>query len=104
MLANNTLPQFLYIYVPNMHTGTVRGTIASADRPAAGSGRRCGAWHDRAAHHEQLGLLQIQRATARAARIFFTVDDAQSTLDHIHEHRTPLVVISPYAKVTRTAP
>ncbi len=30
--------------------------------------------------------------------IIFSVDDAQSTLDHIHQHRTPLVVISPYAK------
>ena len=30
--------------------------------------------------------------------IFVTWDDAQSTLDHIHPHRTPLLVISPYAK------
>ena len=27
-----------------------------------------------------------------------TFDDAQSTLDHIHPYRTPLIVVSPYAK------
>lgn len=27
-----------------------------------------------------------------------TYDDAQSSLDHIHPHRTPLLVISPFAK------
>ncbi len=30
--------------------------------------------------------------------IFVTWDDAQSTLDHIHPHRTPVILISPYAK------
>jgi hypothetical protein len=32
------------------------------------------------------------------AAIFATYDDAQATLDHIHQHRTPLTVISPFAK------
>ena len=27
-----------------------------------------------------------------------TFDDAQSNLDHIHPHRTPLIVASPYAR------
>ena len=30
--------------------------------------------------------------------IFITYDDAQSSLDHIHQHRTPLIVVSPFAK------
>jgi len=30
--------------------------------------------------------------------IFMSPDDGQSTLDHIHPHRSPLVVVSPFAK------
>ena len=37
-------------------------------------------------------------ATGEGSVIFVTYDDAQGTLDHIHPHRTPLLVISPYAK------
>jgi hypothetical protein len=37
-------------------------------------------------------------ATGEGSAIFVTFDDAQSTLDHIHPHRTPLLVVSPYAK------
>ena len=36
--------------------------------------------------------------TGEGAAIFITYDDAQSSLDHIHPHRTPLIVVSPYAK------
>jgi hypothetical protein len=36
--------------------------------------------------------------TGEGSAIFVTYDDAQSTLDHIHPHRTPLIVVSPYAK------
>ena len=41
--------------------------------------------------------------TGEGSAIFMTFDDAQSSLDHIHPHRTPLVVISPYAKPAYTA-
>ena len=37
-------------------------------------------------------------ANGEGSAIFVTWDDAQSTLDHIHPHRAPLLVISPYAK------
>ncbi len=37
-------------------------------------------------------------ATGEGSAIFMTFDDAQSTLDHIHPYRTPLIVVSPYAK------
>src|SRR5262249_33004570 len=37
-------------------------------------------------------------ATGEGSAIFVTYDDAQSSLDHIHPHRTPLLVISPFAK------
>ncbi len=36
--------------------------------------------------------------TNTGTAIFMTYDDAQSSLDHIHPHRTPLIVISPFAK------
>jgi len=36
--------------------------------------------------------------TKTGVAIFMTYDDAQSSLDHIHPHRTPLIVISPFAK------
>ena len=36
--------------------------------------------------------------TGEGSAIFITEDDAQSSLDHIHPHRTPLTVVSPYAK------
>ena len=38
------------------------------------------------------------RKTGEGSAIFITWDDAQSSLDHIHPHRTPLLVVSPYAK------
>ena len=37
-------------------------------------------------------------ANNTGSAIFVTFDDAQSTRDHIHQHRTPLVVVSPFAK------
>jgi hypothetical protein len=33
-----------------------------------------------------------------SSAIFVTWDDAQSSLDYIHPHRTPLLAISPFAK------
>jgi len=38
------------------------------------------------------------KATETGSAIFLTEDDAQATLDHIHPHRTPLTVVSPFAK------
>jgi hypothetical protein len=37
-------------------------------------------------------------ATDTGMAIFMSPDDGQATLDHIHPHRSPLVVISPFAK------
>jgi hypothetical protein len=36
--------------------------------------------------------------TGTGAAIFIVPDDAQSSLDHIHPHRSPLVVVSPFAR------
>ena len=35
--------------------------------------------------------------SGEGSAIFITYDDAQSTLDHIHPHRPPMAVVSPYA-------
>src|SRR5205085_3594782 len=37
-------------------------------------------------------------ATGEGSAIFVTWDDSQSSKDHIHPHRTPMFVVSPYAK------
>ena len=37
-------------------------------------------------------------ADGTGSAIFFTYDDAQSGRDHLDPHRTPMIVISPYAK------
>jgi hypothetical protein len=97
MLANDTVPQFLYIYLPNDHTGQVVATNIPA--PTAPQQVEDG--------DVALGMV-VQRIMNSpvyydpkdntGAAIFITYDDAQATVDHIHPHRTPLIVISPFAK------
>jgi len=109
MAQAGTLPQFLYIYVPNDHTGSVQA-------PNKGSVIQTGSnqYGNSASNVQQvadgdvaIGMIvqhimnspvyySSQKNTGTA--IFMTYDDAQSTLDHIHPHRTPLIVVSPFAK------
>ena len=109
MVQNGTLPQFLYIYVPNDHTGSVQA-------PNKGSVIQSGSnqYGNSASNVQQvadgdvgIGMIvqHIMNSPAyynsqngTGAAIFMTYDDAQSTLDHIHPHRTPLIVVSPFAK------
>jgi hypothetical protein len=42
--------------------------------------------------------IYFDRESNTGAAVLITFDDAQSTLDHIHPHRTPVVVVSPFAK------
>ncbi len=49
-------------------------------------------------NHIMQSPIYYNPATGEGCAIFITEDDAQSTLDHIHPHRTPLTVVSPYAK------
>jgi len=99
MVRQGTLPQFLYIYQPNDHTGGVQA-------PNAGSFTNT-ALQEIADGDVALGMVvqhimespvYYDTATGEGSVIFVTWDDAQSSLDHIHPHRTPLIVISPYAK------
>src|SRR5262249_28859336 len=99
MVHAGTLPQFIYIYQPNDHTGGVQapnaamvGTsplqqIADAD---VGLGM--------VVNHIMKSSVYYDSGTGEGSAIFITFDDAQSSLDHIHPHRTPLVVVSPFAK------
>ncbi|MBZ5664113.1 MAG: hypothetical protein LAO30_05865 [Acidobacteriia bacterium] len=100
MVNAGTLPQFLYIYQPNDHTGGVQA-------PNAGSVVTNGPLQEVGDGDVGLGMVvqhimkspiyyNAQKNTGAA--IFMTYDDAQSSLDHIHPHRTPMIVISPFAK------
>lgn len=100
MVNAGTLPQFLYIYQPNDHTGGVQA-------PNAGSVVTNGPLQEVGDGDVGLGMvvqhimkspIYYNAAKNTGAAIFMTYDDAQSSLDHIHPHRTPLLVISPFAK------
>ncbi len=97
MLANGTLPQFFYIYQPNDHTGNIVAKNVADRTPSmqvADGDVALGMVVD----HIMRSPVYYDPKTGEGSAIFITFDDAQSTLDHIHPHRTPLVVVSPYAK------
>jgi len=100
MVTTGTLPKFLFIYQPNDHTGGVQA-------PNAGAVVTNGPLQQIGDGDVGLGMVvqHIMKSPAyydantnTGTAIFMTYDDAQSSLDHIHPHRTPLIVISPFAK------
>jgi YVTN family beta-propeller protein len=99
MVQGDTLPQFVYVYQPNDHTG---GLQAPNKNDVGGSATQQVADGDVAlgmvVQHIMQSKAYYDPATGDGSAIFITYDDAQSTLDHIHPHRTPLVVVSPYSK------
>lgn len=109
MVASNTLPQFLYIYQPNDHTGGLNATNANIATNTAGQEVADGdVGLGMVVDHILKSSVYYNPATPTSAEngsaIFITWDDAQSTLDHIHPHRTPLIVVSPFAKPGYVAP
>ena len=96
MLARGILPQLLYIYQPNDHTGPTQApnTSSSPLQEVADGDVALGM----VIEHIMRSKIYYNPQTHEGSAIFLTYDDAQSTLDHIHPHRTPLVVVSPYAK------
>ena len=97
MLAAGTLPQFLYILQPNDHMGYVVAKNLAERVPAmqvADGDVALGM----VIEHIMRSPVYYDPKTGEGSAIFVTWDDAQSTLDHIHPHRTPLLVVSPYAK------
>src|SRR5438128_2853488 len=104
MVQRDTLPQFIYIYQPNDHTGGAQAPNAasvgmSPFQQIADGDVALGM----VVRHIMQSSVYYNRATGEGSAIFVTYDDAQSSVDHIHPHRTPLVVISPYAKPGYTA-
>ncbi|HVO78915.1 MAG TPA: bifunctional YncE family protein/alkaline phosphatase family protein [Candidatus Bathyarchaeia archaeon] len=109
MVQNGTLPQFLYIYVPNDHTGGVQApnkgsVIQSGNNQYGNSASNVQQVADgdvaigMIVQHIMNSPVYYNSQKNTGAAIFMTYDDAQSTLDHIHPHRTPLIVVSPFAK------
>ena len=101
MAAAGTLPQFLYIYQPNDHTGPAATTNISITGLNP-SGAELIADGDTAlgmvVKHIMGTSTYYNSADGTGSAIFVTYDDAQSGRDHLDPHRTPLLVISPYAK------
>ncbi|HEY3414011.1 MAG TPA: bifunctional YncE family protein/alkaline phosphatase family protein [Armatimonadota bacterium] len=99
MVANNTLPKFVHIYQPNDHTG---GLQAPNKSEVGGAPLQQVADGDvglgMVVEHIMRSPAYYNAATGKGSAIFVSYDDAQGCLDHIHPHRTPLLVISPYAK------
>jgi hypothetical protein len=106
-----TVPQFLFIYQPNDHTGGIQAPNAGAvvqtictQFPPSNS---CSPLQQIGDGDTALGMVvqhimkspvYYNSSTNTGAAIFISYDDAQSSLDHVHPHRTPLVVVSPFAK------
>jgi hypothetical protein len=99
MVAAGTVPQFLYIYQPNDHTGRAQ---APNTTEVGGTPAQQVADGDVAlgmvVNHIMQSPIYYDEKTGEGSAIFVTWDDAQATVDHIHPHRTPLVVIGPYVK------
>ena len=99
MVASNTLPQFVYIYQPNDHTGGVQApnanTVGSSPIQQVADGDTA---LGMVVSHIMNSPVYYNPTTGVGSAIFMTYDDAQSSLDHIHPHRSVAIVISPYAK------
>ncbi len=83
----DTIPQYTYVWLPADHGGAGRNIPALPEEVADGD-RALGMIVDYLTH------LPSWSSTA----IFITPDDAQSTRDHINEHRSYAIAVSPFAK------
>lgn len=99
MVDLGTLPQFLYVYLPNDHTGGVTApnaaTVGSSPLQQIADGDVA---LGMVVNHIMNSPVYYDAASDTGTAIFVTWDDAQSSLDHIHPHRTPMVAIGPYVK------
>ena len=99
MVTAGTLPQYIFLYQPNDHTGSVQapnsalitnGPLQQIADGDVGLGT--------VVQHIMNSPVYYDSVKNTGSAIFVSYDDAQSSLDHIHPHRTPVVVISPFAK------
>jgi YVTN family beta-propeller protein len=101
MVQAGTLPTFLYIYEPNDHTGGVQAPNAGSVLDSATAVQQVADGDvglGMVVNHLLNSSIYYDPSTNTGAAIFITFDDAQSSLDHIHPHRTPLLLVSPFAK------
>ena len=102
MAAAGTLPQFIYLYQPNDHSGNPAATTNISITGGSPSGAELIADGDTAlgmvVKHIMGSTAYYNSADGTGSAIFMTYDDAQSGRDHLDPHRTPMIVISPYAK------
>jgi YVTN family beta-propeller protein len=103
MLAAGTLPQFLHIYLPNDHTGGIQaGNSGDVLQSSAASPLQQVADGDVAlgmvVQHIMNSPIYYEAKKDEGSALFLSYDDAQSSQDHIHPHRTPLIVVSPFAR------
>ena len=106
MVQKGTVPKFIYIYLPNDHTGKTNapnfGVDEKTGKPIQPTAPQQVEDGDVAIGMVVQHLLQspiyYDAKSDTGAAIFITYDDAQSTFDHIHPHRTPLILVSPFAK------
>jgi YVTN family beta-propeller protein len=103
MVSQGTLPHYVHIWLPNSHTGGGAPLQApNASSVVSNSPVQQVADSDVAlgmvVEHIMSSPVYYDKATGEGSALFLTFDDAQATLDHIHPHRTPLIVVSPYAK------
>ena len=87
-IAQNAVPRFNYLTVPNDHTN---GTQQGSNTPSA------------LIADNDLGVGQIVDLISHSAiwaqtAIFVVQDDTQAGADHVDAHRMPALVISPWAK------
>jgi hypothetical protein len=83
----NAAPDFTYIWLPSDHGG-FGVDIPPLPEEVADGDRALGTIVDFLSHPP----------TWNSTVIFITPDDAQSSRDHVNEHRTYALVVSPYAK------
>jgi hypothetical protein len=104
MLRDGTLPRFLYIYQPNDHMGGInapnKAEVGGAPLQQVGDGDVA---LGMVVEHIMRSPVYYNAGTGEGSAVFITEDDAQGCQDHIHPHRTPMVVVSPYAKPYHTA-
>lgn len=85
--SQNAVPDFTYVWLPSDHGG-FGADIPPLPEEVADGDRALGMIVDFLTHQPSWS----------STAIFITPDDAQSSRDHVNEHRAYAVVVSPYAK------
>jgi DNA-binding beta-propeller fold protein YncE len=83
----HAMPDFTYIWLPSDHGGS-GPDIPPLPEEVADGDRALGAIVEFLSHQPEWD----------STAIFITPDDAQSSRDHVSEHRTYAIVVSPYAR------